>query len=837
MVDDGNPTNSFLKPANPFAPLPDLADLPWAAQWIWAADEGADRVPPDRVPQDRPGTWVCFRHRFDLAAAALDGPAGTAHARIAVDSRYWLWINGALVVREGGLKRGPAPGATWFDCLDVRRFLRPGVNSIAVLAWYWGRHGFSHASSGMPGFLGEIRVGQGGGATVIATDGSWRARRHAAFGTTAPPHPNYRLSEANVHYDARAVDGDDLGSWNAADFSPLDAAPDPAWPTAHAHGRPPQSPWGLLFQRPIPAFVDGDLVPYANAVDLPTAGGAPVICRLPHAAQMTAALDITAPAGAVIDIRTDEYCGGGAGQDHNVRAVYVTRAGRQRFETAGWLYGNAVRYDLPVGVVIHALTWRPTGYDCALLPTLVSDDEFLTRYLAKAQRTLYVNMRDTWMDCPDRERAQWWGDVVVDMGQAFWLLDRRADLLTRKAILDLVRWQRADGVLYSPVPQGRWGLELPAQILATIGRYGFAAWWLHTGDLDTLRTAYPAVQRYLELWRLDNHLVVHRSGDWDWPDWGDEADRDLVDQGWFALAMDGAAAIADALGHAADALAYRARRDRVAAAVGYSCWAGDHYRSASHRAPPDDRAHALLVIAGMVPANREDAVAAILESRHQASPYMEKFVIEALFRLGRPQAALARMRKRFAPMVDDPGTTLWEFWTLAPWGTRNHAWAGGAAICLYEDLAGIAPTAPGWRRFRVMPQPGDLKHLAVSVPTTAGTVAMDFRVHAGGGTLTVVIPVNCAADVGVPCAAGVPAVVRLGAGGPVLFQEGPSGPGPSGPGPSGPGPSGPGPVAAQPPGTIASAGPRLLGRDPRHLCFQVPAGTWTLAWELAAKPA
>jgi hypothetical protein len=29
----------------------------------------------------------------------------TAMTKIAVDSKYWLWVNGQLVVREGGLKR------------------------------------------------------------------------------------------------------------------------------------------------------------------------------------------------------------------------------------------------------------------------------------------------------------------------------------------------------------------------------------------------------------------------------------------------------------------------------------------------------------------------------------------------------------------------------------------------------------------------------------------------------------------------------------------------------------------------------------------------------------
>ena len=36
----------------------------------------------------------------------------------------------------------------------------------------------------------------------------------------------------------------------------------------------------------------------------------------------------------------------------------------------------------------------------------------------KSQRTLYITMRDTYMDCPDRERAQWWGDEVNESGEA-----------------------------------------------------------------------------------------------------------------------------------------------------------------------------------------------------------------------------------------------------------------------------------------------------------------------------------------------------------------------------------------------------------------------------------
>ena len=76
-------------------------------------------------------------------------------------------------------------------------------------------------------------------------------------------------------------------------------------------------------------------------------------------------------------------------------------------------------------------------------------------------------MRDTYMDCPDRERALWWGDAVNELGESFYAFDRRADLLTRKCIIDLVAWQKADGVLFSPLPAGNWDRDLPLQMLVS----------------------------------------------------------------------------------------------------------------------------------------------------------------------------------------------------------------------------------------------------------------------------------------------------------------------------------------------------------------------------------
>ena len=48
-----------------------------------------------------PGSWLCFRKDISVGKDASHNLL-----KIAADSKYWLWINGELIVREGNLKRG-----------------------------------------------------------------------------------------------------------------------------------------------------------------------------------------------------------------------------------------------------------------------------------------------------------------------------------------------------------------------------------------------------------------------------------------------------------------------------------------------------------------------------------------------------------------------------------------------------------------------------------------------------------------------------------------------------------------------------------------------------------
>ena len=126
----------------------------WQGKWITSAS-----------CQSKTNTWLCFQKTVDLPVLG-ENPI---YADIAVDSKYWLWINGELVVFEGGLKRGPNPRDTYYDHVDITSYLTEGKNDIAILMWYFGKDGFSHNSSGKAGLLFDCQTEH----FKILSDDSW----------------------------------------------------------------------------------------------------------------------------------------------------------------------------------------------------------------------------------------------------------------------------------------------------------------------------------------------------------------------------------------------------------------------------------------------------------------------------------------------------------------------------------------------------------------------------------------------------------------------------------------------------------------------------------------
>ena len=659
--------------------------------------------------QFAPNQWICFRKNFDWK-----GKESSAKLHIAVDSKYWLWINGKLAVFEGGLKRGPNPDDTYYEEVNVAGYLKKGKNTIAILVWYWGREGFCHKDSGKPGLLARL---DDGFFTVIQSDETWKVKIHPAYGESAPPYPNPRLPEFNIHFDARK----DISGWEMPEYNDKD------WVGAKIAGAYPCDPWNRLHKRAFPKWYDTGIVDYQSVKQHQSGDTIIVTAELPRNISITPFLRIKSPkAGLLVDIRSDNYKGG---SEYNVRAEYVTKEGEQEFEAFNYINGHNVLYSLPKGIELISVGYRETRFPTEHLGKFECDDEFYNKLWIKALNTMNVNMRDAIQD-PDRERSQWWGDAVIVLSEILYTCDPVSHQLIEKAIRNLVDWQRPTHVLFSPIPAGTYRKELPAQMLASVGKFGFWYYYLYSGNKELMEYVYPSVKNYLALWTLnEKNLVNHREGDWDWFDWGNNIDVAVLENAWYCLALESMANIASLIGYAEEAEAFLKTREIIKQAVNSNFWNGREYRDPDYSGNTDDRANGLAVLAGFTDNEKWNSIKHFLNGYANAGPYMEKYILESYFHQGNTEEGLKRMKNRYQTMVDHPFSTLWEDWRIggSGGGSINHGWAGGPLTLLSQYVAGITPLEAGWKSFQIKPQLGNLKWVKCTVPAGNETIRVELN--------------------------------------------------------------------------------------------------------------
>ncbi|MCP4977432.1 MAG: glycoside hydrolase [Maribacter sp.] len=703
--------------------------ITWKAQWITAFEQ-----------QNETNNWTAYNKTF-----TVEEVPDMALAKIACDSKYWMWINGELAVFEGQLKRGPSPTDTYYDAVDIAPYLKTGDNDISILVWYFGKDGFSHNSSGKAALIFDCQAT----GFELLSDISWKASIRREFGTAGLPLPNFRLPESSIRYDAR------LGNF---DFTKAKSNTK-EWGRTRSIGKPPVTPWNKLVKRPVPQWKNFGMKKYENERTFPfVSAGDTVVCKLPYNAQITPFFKIEANGGEEITLLTDHYYGGG---HPNVRGEYIARKGIQEYENLGWMNGQKVYYVIPEGVKVLDLQYRETGYASEFTGSFDCNDDFYKRLWTKAERTLYVTMRDTYMDCPDRERSQWWGDMVNESGEAFYALDPESRFLTQKGILELIGWQRKDSTIFSPIPAGNWGRELPGQMLASIGYYGFWNYYLNTGDKETIGKVYNGVKRYLDIWELDkNGVLVKRMTDedskgWYWGDWGTNVDKDLLMNEWYYLALKGYKNMSQLLDKQKQVNWADTTMTNFKTAFNTTFWKGNEYRSYNYKDDIDDRGQALAVVAGLADADKYRTIYKVLKTQEYASPYMEKYVCEALFLMGESEYGLRRLKKRFQPMVDSKDhSTLFEGWGIGKdgygGGSTNHAWSGGGLTILAQYVCGLYPLEPAWKKFKVKPDLGGLEFAETGNETMAGKVAVKISKNKSGMKMELTVPNRSEAIVYIP---------------------------------------------------------------------------------------
>lgn len=705
----------------------------WTGEWIWTETNGI------------PNTWVALRKDV-----SLDEIGDKAIAYVAADTKYWLWVNGELVVFEGGYTGGPSPVKSsprvdyfpiasnkYYDAVDIRPYLRRGKNTIAVLAWYYGSNGDkgTHISSGKGGFIFQAKIGD----LTVVSDASWKSRRHQAYDPDVKKQPPYRIAAFSIKYDARK----DLGDWSD-DAWYLPGYDDSDWEPAKSNRQPPAAPFFELYASEIPILEDYGLAGCTNYPDSKfpfISDGEKIHCQLDFNKNYTPYFDIEAEPG--LDVHIDSNM-----SRNTIETFYTTKAGRQQFESYSWANGRVIEYTFPKGVIVHGLKYRWTGVG-GTPGTFEASDPWYQRIWQMAENTLYICARDNFMDTPDRERGLWIGDVADQASYLFYSMDQPGRDLLKKAIKVTLAFSDSESGIFAGLGPGRFR-ELPSQSLQFIEQ-GIWHYYFNTGDLDTLKFAYPYVHKYLSIWNIkESGLVEFRDGAWRWTDWGpqDTIDYEPIQNALYYSALVAARKMAKEIDNDTDLSFYDSRIASIEQAFQDRYWKDGFYSSDPDKFK-DDRTNALAILVGLADeAQHQSIVDNVLVSNHFASPHFEWMVYNAMAMAGRYEEALQRMRTRYDAQVSNTArSTLTEYMTGS--GTENHAWNAPSTV-LSKHIAGVAPTSVAWKTYRVFPNMVHMTRIKQVVPSVQGTINVEMTRTQSEFTMDLQSPEGTQATIGIP---------------------------------------------------------------------------------------
>jgi len=453
-----------------------------------------------------------------------------------------------------------------------------------------------------------------------------------------------------------------------------------------------------------------------------------LVCKLPYNCQFQPWILAESSGGQTIEFKSS-----------NPLVLYLMPAGtvttikgENAYEAKNWISGEGAIYTIPPGIIVKSVKYRETGYDTGLAGYFECNDDDYNILWQRAARTAYICMREHFFDCPDQERVEFWGDGVAELGQSFYLFDSNAHLLCK----NLVR-RKLEPEFY------------PGQILEFLGEYGLWFYYLQTDDLDSLRAVYAQTKKFLfEDYKFGNPHT--------WFDWGNKIiDTAIIETCFYYNCLETLRKIALLTGNESDIVGIDEKLEKIRSNFNRQYWQGSFYKS-SQVPTPDDRANAMAVNVGLAERDKwPDIFDQVLSRTKNASNFFDRWVFEALCKMGKQDEALRRMANRYRTMIQSSFTTLWEHydrWWIDHFddaSSLNHGW-NTPALVLSQTIAGISPEAPGRSVYHVFPKEAFLTSIKVVVPTIKGNIKMKLEKSSTSYSLELTSPAKTTAIVGIP---------------------------------------------------------------------------------------
>jgi hypothetical protein len=397
-----------------------------------------------------------------------------------------------------------------------------------------------------------------------------------------------------------------------------------------------------------------------------------------------------------------------------------------------------------------------------------SSDALVNRIWQVGAYTSHLCMQDDIWDAPKRDRGRWMGDLDVS--------GRVIDTVFADHFLMQDTMDRLRAAAGNPLDNQVNGIA------------GYSAFWVmgqadyyrHFGDTKYLHAIAGPLLELLEYMRRDldeRNVYVNRLKHWTFVDWspGFNGDPPESDRGtqfeFYAAFKDGAWLLREA-GNVPAADQF----DSLAAAMKQAAQQhlldqrtntfGDRYQS-----------NAMAIFAGVADPAQTAAIWDRVFSRpspYMITPYYNFYVITAMAETGHRSDTLKYIRNYWGSMVETGATSFWEAWDPR-WPREHyhrslqadnssgyfvslcHGWSSGATAWLTEQVLGILPAAPGFKKVDIRPDLAGLEWARGAEPTPNGLIKVDLK-QAGGLSAAIDLPQGVEADVSLPVTKGVATV-------------------------------------------------------------------------------
>ena len=743
--------------------------LRWTAQWISLPGFTA------RAP-----AVVHFRK-------VLDFPAKPEHlvVHVSADNAFLLHVNLHYV------GEGPSRGDLqhWrYETYDLGPFLRPGTNVIAATVWNFGENA---AVAQISDRLGFVLQGEGPAEPVADSNDSWDVEREDGIAPLPTPWNflphSYYAAEPIERFEAALIDW----SWDAA-------APGPRshWMKAVSEGgavlrgselilnnwQLTADPLPAMERRALPA---GRIVRSSGVAATSTFPKHPLV--VPPRSRATILFDNGELTTAYPELTT------AGGKGALVRVTYAEALKNAKGEKGNRneIEGKEISgvYDdfLPDGAegeVFSPLVWRTwrymqldvtaqeqpleitglsswfTAFPFAERAKFTADDPDLAAIWSIGWRTARLDAHDTYMDTPYWERLQYIGDTRIQALISYTVAGD--DRLARQAIDAFDHSRIPDGITLSRYPTSLFQ-AIPTFSLLWVGMLKDFA--LYHDDPEFVRQHLPGMRATLDwfLARQNRNGLVGKLSWWAFVDWADDfpfgvppqtasGDSASITLQFVGALLDGSELEA-AFGDRGRAALYQEAAQRASDALRRLCW--DEHLGLLADTPEkkhySQQANILGVWLDVVPPEKQRAVLNQLLS-----------VSDAAFKADAPSPPMSRASYYFrfylARALDHAGAADRYLDTLQPWRgmvalglttwaevpepTRSdsHAWSAHPNYDLLTLVAGLRPSAFGFKAVTIEPHLGPLQNLSATFPHPGGAIAVTYVATASGVRAHVVLP-------------------------------------------------------------------------------------------------